>query len=139
MGSDENAHPMIMSKSSQPLEQRTGRLAVQRPGRLIGEQNGLFAGQGPCDPDSLALSTGHVRRRTVTEVTDSQLLESVIRALIRLAEGHPPGQERNCDVLPRSELRDEIVVLEYDGDILQANPGTFLLRESIEGDTSHHH
>ena len=100
------------------LEHENTRLAVERPGRLIAQQDlGLFR-DGPGDSDALLLAARELRREvihTLVEANDRQ----------RFFGRHRPfGDLRHQrHVLTRREARNEIVELEYEADVLAAKHG----------------
>jgi hypothetical protein len=65
VGDHHGCLPQFVGGRPQHLQHLPGRPAVQRPGRLVGEQHGRLRHKGPRDGDSLLLSARQGRRQVL--------------------------------------------------------------------------
>ena len=121
----------------QYLHHLHARLAVERAGRLIGEQNVRVVDKRSRDGDALHLAAGHLVRLFVELVAEAHALKRLDGALAALALAHARERERQLHVAQYRLVRNEVIALEdeADGVVAIAVPvgvGEILCRSAID-------
>ncbi len=95
---------------------------IEVTGRFIGQNEGRFEQQGACDGDALALSTRQFAGSMIEAIGQSDPLQQHVGAFEQFGGGwRLAGQERHQHVLPDIELRQQVVILEDESDLLIPN------------------
>ena len=100
----------------QDLHHLHARLAVERAGRLVGEQNVRIVDERPRDGDALHLAARHLVRLFVELIAEANALKRPDRALAALALAHARERERQLHVAQHRLVRDQIIALEDEAD-----------------------
>ena len=106
----ETPNSLIMRQCAEILKKRFGILGVQCTRRFITEQEGAISSQSSGNSYSLTLTTGHVRRKAICKLPNSYKFEqtfSYARGLFA-----PLATQHNLNILSRSKLCNEVMVLE---------------------------
>ena len=104
-----------------------GRRAVEVARGLVGEDEAGAVHERARDGDALLLAAGELRRAVAEPLAEPELFEQRSRPRLRLAaERLPADHGRHRDVLQRRELRQQVVELEDEADLLVAE-----LREPV--------
>ena len=106
----------VLGDVLQDLHHLHARLAVERAGRLVGEQNVRIVDERPRDGDALHLAAGHLVRLFVELVAKANALERLFRALAALALAHAGERERQLHVAQYRLVRNEVIALEDEAD-----------------------
>ncbi len=100
---------------------------VQVAGRLVGEQDGRPAEQGPRDRDPLLLAARQLGRAVGEAVAQAGLVDHRLQPLrVGLAAG---DRQRQQHVLARGQHRQQVEELEDEADVVAAQPGQLVVVE----------
>ena len=114
MRDDDQGLPQAVAQfEKQTVDLLLGR-RIQIARRLVGEEHGRLVDQGPGDGDALLLPAGQFRRFVVQAFPEPHLAEQASGTFTGLPHRSPGDQCRNHDILPRGELRQQVVGLEYE-------------------------
>ena len=91
-------------------------IAVQRPGRLIRQQDIRVVHQRPGDRHSLHLSAGHLVRLLVELVSKTNFLQRLHRPLPAFCLSDAGDRQCQLDIGQYSLVRDQVVALEHESD-----------------------
>ena len=97
--------------------------AIQRPGRLIGQDHLAAIHQGPRDADPLLLAAGELSRlvmRPITQPQPLQQLPGARPALLLVQTGIDGG---NFHVADRIQVREQVIALEDETKVMAAQGG----------------
>ncbi len=133
VGDDHHRDAVVLDRLQHLHDVARGR-RVERPGRLVGEQELGARDQRPGDGDTLLLAAGELRRQVLGAIGEADLLEVDRGALVALPARDALVVERQRDVLGRGLERDQVERLEDEADVLAAvlrRPG---LGEAAHGD-----
>ena len=97
---------------AQGLEDALAALAIEVPGRLVGEEKRGATGEGARDRDALLLTPGELVGELLRDVGEADLGEGVERASPARGGIEAEELQRRLDVLDRGERPEEIVRLE---------------------------
>src|ERR1022692_1507230 len=98
----------------QLLDQRKNRLrrlAVEVPGRLVGEQEPGAGDEGAGEADALLLAAAQLAGAMICARGEADLVEPEAGLLEGFGATDSASKQRHGDVLQRGELRQEIVEL----------------------------
>jgi acyl-CoA thioesterase-1 len=121
---DDRGSRFAIERLEQLDDPSTG-VAVQIPGRLVGEENARSVGEGAGDRHPLLFAAGELRREVVETVAEPDALEDVARAFHYMVLA--PQLERHLHVLDRGECRDQLKALEDETDLFAAHAGPRIL------------
>ena len=127
----------VLGDVLQDIHHLHARLAVERAGRLVGEQNVRIVDERPRDGDTLHLAARHLVRLFVELVAKAHALKRPDRALAALALAHTRERERQLHVAQYRLVRNEVIALEdkADGVVAVAVPvgvGKVLRRLAVD-------
>ena len=105
------------------------RLAVEVAGRLIANEQGRIGDEGARDRDALLLSAGELARLVLGAVLESDELEGDAGVAAPLGGRELGEQQRQLDVAPRGEHRQQVVELKHEADMARAPLGERTLAE----------
>ncbi len=88
--------------------------AVERPRRLVGEDDRGLDDEGTRDRHALGLTAGHLTGPTALQPVETEPREPRRGQLFGRPATHPVEEERQGDVLDRRELGDELAELEHE-------------------------
>ena len=97
---------------------------VEVAGGLVGEEDLGTGAEGPGQRHPLLLAAGELGRIVVAAVAEADALEQVRGALAGLLASE---LQRDLDVLPRGERRNQLERLEDESDLLASHPGSGVL------------
>jgi hypothetical protein len=92
-------------------------LGIEIRERFIEQENLRLAHDCPSDSDALPLAAGHLSRRSIKQLLDSEYCSSLTDACIYLALAKSTELEREGEVLVRCHVRVQRIVLENHGDV----------------------
>ena len=122
----------LLVQLGEELEHLVAGLLVERPGRLVGEEHGRTIGERPGDRDPLSLPAGELGGEDVRLLRDTDLLEEVQGSLPTLLARDARVEHRELDVAQHRRLREEVVLLEDEPDLLVADEREVASRESLD-------
>src|SRR6266508_1738920 len=96
-------------------------LGIERPGRLVGQQDRRVVRQRPRDRDALPLPAREHRRQDVGLLRDADALQELHCSLAPLPARDARVEQRQLDVARNRGLRKQVVVLEHEADLLIAD------------------
>ena len=107
---------LIFCDLLQQIHDLHARLAVERAGRFVGEQDVGVVDDGARDGHALHLAAGHLVRRLVELVAQTDLFQRLDGARAPLLTGD--ARERQCelDICQHALVRDEVVALKDKAD-----------------------
>src|SRR5512143_947015 len=114
------------------LEDFGAGLLVEGARRLVGEKDRGIVGERPGDRDALSLAPGEHRRQDVGLLRDADALQQLQRALAPLLARNARVKERQLDVPRDRRLRQQVVVLEDEADLLVADLRQGGAREALD-------
>ena len=109
-------------QAPEELEHLVAAFAVERAGRLVGEQQRRLVGQGASDREPLALPAGEHSGQLGGLVADAQQVEQVARPVsagVALAAGD--RRAASDDVLEHRHALQQVEELEHDADVPPAH------------------
>ena len=106
----------VLGDVFEDLHHLHARLAVERAGRLVGEQNVRIVDERPRDSDTLHLAAGHLVRLFVELVAEANALKRLDGALAALRLAHARERERQLHVAQYRLVRNEVIALEDEAD-----------------------
>ena len=107
---------LIFCDLLQQIHDLYARLAVERAGRLVGEQNVGVVDDGARDGHALHLAAGHLVRRLVELVAQTDLFQRLNSARAPLLTRDTRERQRELDVCQHALVRDEVVALKDKAD-----------------------
>src|SRR5581483_11264138 len=111
-------------------EELGARLGVEVPGGFVGEDDGRTRHESPGHGDALLLAAGQLVRAVGQPIAQADGVDDAVEP--RLV-GVPSGQlQRQQDVLPGVEHRDQVVGLEDEAHLLPAHEGEILLGQGAD-------
>ena len=125
---------LIMGQDTQGIGDQGTTLPIERRGGLVGQDDGRVVRERARDGDTLALATTELCRKEVGARRHAEAVEQPAGSI--LGGGTVPAQEveRDGDVFPGLEGREEIIRLEHEADRLDPDPPQFLDREPVDPD-----
>ena len=131
----------LVSQVEEQLMQLSLVLRVETSRRFVGKDYRRVVNQSPCHGDTLLLTSRQFVRLMLGAVGKSHEVEQFHGALLRLALRHAGNESWNHDVFYCRELRQELVELEDEADVLVAEVGKLLLVQlsyinAVDGDVS---
>ena len=123
---------LLAGQPDQLAEHLLAGRGVERAGRLVGEQHPRLGDQRPGDGAALLLAAGHLARPGVGDVGDAEPVEPRQRRRPRLSPPRAGEQQRQCDVLRRGQLGDQLSELEQHPELGAPQPGPHPLRPGVE-------
>ncbi len=110
--------PRRSRASCEQIEDALGVLRVERPGRLVGEQQPRVVGEGARDSHPLALAAGEVHGERVDAVAQADRVEQGGGAPLTLGPGRPAPISGISTFALAGRWREQLVVLEDEADHL---------------------
>ena len=107
---------LILCDLLQQIHDLHARLTVERAGRLVGKQDVGIVDDGARDGHALHLTAGHLVRRFVQLVAQTDLFQRLDGACAPLLTGDAGERERELDVCQHALVRDEVVALKDKAD-----------------------
>ena len=107
---------LILCNFLQQIHDLHARLAVERAGRLVSQQNIGVVDDGARDGHALHLAAGHLVRRLVKLVAQTDLFQRLDGARAPLLAGDAGERERELDVCQHALVRDEVIALKDKAD-----------------------
>ena len=92
-------------------------LGIEIAERLVHQEHGRFADDGPAQSDSLSLAPAQLHRLSAQERLDLKKASGAIHPLIDLALGHPGILQRERDVPVHRHVRIEGIALKHHRDV----------------------
>ncbi len=109
-----------------------GLLAIHCAGGLVGQEEGLTPGNGPCDPHTLSLPTREFPRVPVLQPFQADLRQGSASLSGWVQRTQSSGSKDQFYILAGSKVRNEIGLLEHGSDARQtkviASPSIQLLQ-----------
>ena len=113
----------MVAEPEEQVEHALGGLRVERPGRLVGEQQARLVRERPRHRDALALSAGELRGKVIGAIGEPHLLQQRERAAAALGAVHAGADERHFDVRASGQRAEQEVALEDEADELPTRAG----------------
>jgi hypothetical protein len=108
----------VVAAGTEKRDDRGSAVFVEASRRLVGEDKRRFVGEGARDGDALAFTARELRRSDVRLRTESEPSEQRGRAFTATAPAEPGSEHDHFDVLFRVEMREQVVKLEDEADLL---------------------
>ncbi|MNH29316.1 hypothetical protein D3C79_895430 [compost metagenome] len=89
------------------------QLEIQRPQRLVQQQDARLIDEGAGDGDTLALAAGELPRLAVADAGQAHQLQHLVHLAVALCLGHTPDHQAVADVVPHIHVGEEGVVLKH--------------------------
>ena len=108
-------HERDIERASQLVDlvlQTPAHGAIDRGKWFVQEQHGRFAGEGPCQRDTLALASRKLLWAAVVTIGEVHEVEQLVGARASLTGG--PMTERGHHVASRRQVREERVLLKHE-------------------------
>lgn len=121
MGDKHDDTTFLLGKAPQGIDDEGSIVAVERCGRLVGQNDMRFIDQGPGNRNPLPLSTGELTGQMMEPVTEADVVEHGSGALPGHITGDADDVEGNRDILERSQCREQIEKLKDESDVTQAD------------------
>ena len=118
MGNDRRRGAKLAIDLVDGFKHEDTRLAIERTGRFVAQQNFGLLGNRTGDRDTLLLTAGELRRkmiRPLAQVDEPQCVERIERALRYLGD--------QCHVLLRRQAWDQVVELENETNVVTPEAG----------------
>jgi hypothetical protein len=103
------------------------RSRVEIAGRLVGEQQARLHHDAAADGDPLPFAAGELARQVVGALVDAEFLQDLFHLALAGFRRDPGQHQRQFDVLPCREPRDQVVGLEHEPDLVAPQPGALVL------------
>ena len=107
---------LIFCNLLQQIHDLYARFAVERAGRLVGEQDVRVVDDGARDGHALHLAAGHLVRRLVELVAKTDLFQHLDGARTPLLARDARERQRELDICQHALVRDEVVALKDEAD-----------------------
>ena len=107
---------LILCDFLQQIHDLHARLTVERAGRLVSQQDIGVVDDGARDGHALHLAAGHLVRRFVQLVAQTDLFQRLDGARAPLLAGDAGERERELDVCQHALVRDEVIALKDKAD-----------------------
>ena len=134
VGRDERRQPALAVHLGEKGVQRVGRVLVEIAGGLVGQEDVGLHHERSRDRHALLLASRH-RPRTMGEpLSQSDAFEQAGRARQPLGRRPPGDPHRHFGVLERGELRQQVMELEHETDMVVPELHEFGIREIRESD-----
>src|SRR5438132_772404 len=117
VGRDDEGRMVGGAGELERFEDRGGPVRVQRGGRLVREDDLRAVRQGAGDGDTLRLSDGNLLRSAGREARELERGKQVRDPNVGWPAGEPEGQ---CDVFLDRQVVDQVVRLEHEPDVVEA-------------------
>ena len=114
---------MMAVKLDEQAHQVIRRAAVEIGGGFVGEYQVGLRDDGAGDRDALLLAAGKLGRSAVFEALETDLGKNGARLASALLRVYPLHLHHELDVFLRAQYRNQVVGLEYEADMVQANVG----------------
>ena len=125
----------LVDCAAQHVEHVGGRLGVEVAGRLVGEHHGRTRDQRAGDRDALLLAARQLGGPVRQAVAQADGVDHRVEPLV--VDGGAGERQRERDVLPRGQHRDEVVRLEDEAELVapqRREPLVVEVRELLAGD-----
>ena len=129
---DDDDRVALAVEVGEELEDLVAGLRVERARGLVGEQQRRPVGERAGDRDALPLAAGERGRQDLRLLGDADLLEQLERALAPLLARHAGVEHRQLDVAHDGGLRQQVVLLEDEADLLVADLRELGPREPVD-------
>jgi hypothetical protein len=132
VGDEHDGRPLGVHLA-EDVEHLGGRRRVERPGRLVTEDDRRLVDERPADADPLELPARGLRDVPVRQVGDAGPLHQPHRPLVELGAGRQARQVgRQHDVVQQAQVLQQVHVLEDEAHGRQPQPGQLLGGERAE-------
>ena len=130
VGDEDEGRPALAPEPHEGVEDRGARGAVEVPRRLVGEEERGARPERPGERDPLLLAARQLRGVVVAPLAEPDGGEELRRP--RAGSGVTGQLEREEDVLPRGQVREELVRLEYETDLPPTEKGELVLGHPVD-------
>ena len=101
MGNEDDGLLQRLVQFAEQVEDLVGRLGVEIPGRLVGDNESRIGDDGAGDADALLLAAGKLARTMLHPVGQADQVEGGFHLATTFRAGKGQQQERQLDVLIR--------------------------------------
>src|ERR1017187_1343531 len=130
---DEHDRVALAVQFLEKAEHLGAGLRIERAGGLVREEEGGPVREGPGDRDALLLAARELCGKDVGLLGDPDLLEHLHRAPAALLARDAGVKQWELDVAEDGRLRQEVVALEYEADLLVADACERATRQTLDG------
>src|SRR5271169_155028 len=130
---DEHDRVALAVQLLEEAEHLGAGLRVERAGGLVREEEGRPVREGPGDRDALALAPGELRGQHMCLLGDADFFQHLHRAAASLPSGDAGVQKRELHVAQDGGLRQEVVALEDEADLLVADARERAAGQAFDG------
>ena len=113
VGNHYHGLPLFMDYPLHELQNFQSRVGIQVSRGLIRKYYLRINDQRPCNTDSLLLTSGHLSRSVVQELSEAHHLEHLDSPLLTDIPGNPLECEGHRHILDCCQVRHQVVGLEY--------------------------
>ena len=130
VGDDDEGLPKLITQVKEELVQFLLVLGIEGARGFVGKDDGGVVDECPCHSHTLFLATREFGGLMLDAVAEVQIVEQFLGAHLCLLFALASDEGWNADVLQRRELRQELVELEDEAEVLVAEMSKFLVFET---------